>query len=868
LRLNGINIFFTLLLLITFKVSYAQTKPETNGSEDADADTTESLKPEPDTVDIPNNDALEDVVTYSARDSMRMDLPNQKVYLYGNGHVMYQEIDLKADYIEFSFSSKTVMATYLLDSTGKQTGRPVFTDGKETFTADRIDYNFDSQKGLIRNVRTQVSEGYIDADIVKKDTGNIIFIKDGSFCPCEDPDAATRLRIKRLKIMEELIVTGPGYLEIAGIPTPLAFPFGFFPNKKAQSSGIIIPTYGESPALGFFLQKGGYYWPVNDYFDTQILADIYSRGSWGLHNLSTYKVRYKYSGAFDISYTVLKNGDPDLPGYSRNNTFFIRWNHSQDPKARPGSVFRANVNLGSVDNFQNTFSSTVNDYLSNTFNSSVSWNKTFIGTPFSLAVNARHSQSSTNRQVSVTLPEASFNVNRIYPFARKSQVGAKKAYEQIGFSWRTDASNQVTAPASLYRLDRWDALRGQMRNGFRNTAVINWSLKLFKGKATFNPSVNYVQRVYFNAIEKIFNPATNFAVNDTLSGIFMNHEASMNANFSSKMYGYYMFRGKFIPVKIIRHVLTPQLTFSYRPVMSEARSYTDTLGREIRYSPYETGLYGQPTLANSGLVTLNLINTLDMKVRDKKDTTGTGLKKVNLIENFNILWNYDMFKDSLRFSNITMTGRTNLFKVLNINYSAALDPYNYVNGQKVNQSLVSQTRQLTRLTNGQLATGFMLRSKKKTSPSNRNQNTTQEPNESVAPPSEEAAIRNDPNAFVDFSIPWTMNVNYTLNLSRSFILASDVWVDSLRITQAIMCNGDLNLTEKWKIGYTTGFDIQQKKFTFTTLSVYRDLNCWEMAFDWVPFGGRQSYSISINMKSSLLRDLRLQRRRSWFDTQF
>jgi hypothetical protein len=832
---------------------------------------TDTVKSATDTISM-EEEGLEDVVEYFARDSMRMDIPAKKVYLFGAGQVNYQEIILKADLIEFSFDTRVVTATYLADSAGNKTGRPEFTDGAETFTADRIDYNFDTRKGIIYNVRTQVTEGFIDAEVVKKDTGKVLYIGNGSFCPCDDPDALTRFRIKKLKVMDELIVTGPGYLEIGGIPTPLAFPFGFFPNKKKQSAGIIIPTYGESPVLGFFLQKGGYYWPVNDKFDTQFLGDIYSRGSWGLHNLSRYKVRYKYEGQFDISYTVLKNGDPDFPDFSKNSTFFIRWTHNQDPKARPGTTFRANVNLGSVDNFQNTFSSNVNDYLSNTFNSSIAWSKGFTGTPFSVAVNARHSQNSQNRQVTVALPELALNMNRIYPLGKLGpSAGSRKWYQQIGLTLRTDATNQVTAGDTLFSFNRFDELANQMRYGFRNSAGLNTAIKILKGKFTFNPSVNFVNRIYLQKVIRSIDASTNTVSGDTTRGFFTDNEFSASGALSTKLYGYFAFKAKYQPVKVIRHVITPQLNFRYRPQLVAPLSYTDTAGTVVKYSPFSGGIYGAASFGESGMLSLNIINTLDMKMKSESDTV-TGLKKLKLIDNFNILASYDIFKDSLKFSTIQMNGRTTLFKVFNINFSGTLDPYQYVDGKAINQALWIATGRPARFTQGNLAGGFRLQSKKKKHATDRGalEQLGDDENEKLkdADPGMKAAIQNNPDAFIDFSIPWTLSINYSLNLNRSYYFINESYRDSARITQTVQMTGDLSLTEKWKVGFATGYDVQQKDFTFTSISVYRDLNCWEMSFEWIPFGLRRSYSIAINLKSSMLKDLKLQRRRSWFDNGF
>lgn len=837
-----------LLLLITALGSVAQS------------DTLRS-----DTLQAPA-DPIDDPVYYSADDSMRLDIPNQIIYLFGGGVVQYQDIELKADYIEFSFEDKVVTARYITDSLGNKLGKPEFTDGKEDFTADEIRYNFDTEKGVIKNVRTQVTEGYIDATVMKKDTGDIIYISDGRFCPCEDPDARTKFRIKKLKVMDELIVSGPGYLEIAGIPTPLAFPFGFFPNKKKQAAGIIIPQYGESPFLGFFLQGGGYYWPVNDYFDTQFLGDIYSRGSWGLKNISNYNVRYKYNGRFEISYTELKFGDSEFPDFRRETSFFVRWKHIQDPKARPNTRFSADVNFGSVDNFQNNFNTSVNDYLTNTFNSSISYALNFPGKPFNLGINARHSQNSNTQIVNITLPDVSFNVNRFYPLEK---VGASKGkrywFQKIGVTWRMDATNQINVHDSLLTSQYQDELLNSMRNGLRHSATINTSLKLFKGKATLTPSFVYNGRIYFDRIERSWDNNQQEVVEDTLGGVYYNQDARVNATFSSKIYGFFGFKkGK---IHMIRHVITPQVTLSYRPDFGTSiTGYYGAGGTLSSYSPYQYGVYGVSPDGPSGLVSYNLINAFDMKVRTPNDTSGNAFKKVSLIDNFSIQGGYDMMKDSLRFTTIRTNVRTTILKNLSLNWNAVMDPY-YNNGpNRLNRSEFSETGRLLRMLSSNFAAGFRLQSQRKTSAT-----PTIDPDEAEEQDMQEANnLRVNPDAYVDFSVPWTLNMGYTFNVRRSFNTLTDSeglvsYEDTLLITNSINVSGDMNLTEKWKIGFNTFYDITAKSFGLTNISVYRDLNCWEMAFDWIPFGPRRSYTITINLKSSLLKDLRLQRRRNWFD---
>ena len=802
-------------------------------------------------------------VEYNAEDSMIFSIPMQQVYLYGKAHVTYGEIELDADYIEFNFSTKIALAKYTTDSTGKKIGKPVFRESGDEYQMDSIRYNFDTRKGIIYNVRTEQAEGYLTSEIVKKQPNDHVHVSKGKYTTCdlEDPHFYFKLS-KAVIIPDDKIVSGPLNLWIADIPTPLGLPFGYFPNKKGGTNGIVIPTYGNSPSLGYFLQGLGYYHHIAGKFDTQILGDIYSQGSWGVKNISRYKKRYKCNGSFNVQYTKLRISEPEFPDYSKTSQFFIRWSHNQDPKANPGSRFTANVNLGSINNFSNNFNSSSTDYLSNTFNSNVRWSKAFSNSPFSLNVNMRHTQNTLTEIVSVTLPEANINQSRIYPLKNIGTTKSKfirNITQNTGFSQSFDIKNEISDSASNFALNNIEGLTSSMRNGMRHNANLNTSVKM--GPFTLNPAARYTGRYYLQYLNKTYNEIDTTVITDTVHRPRGAHEASFSASMTTKIYGMYGFAG-FLRGKReaeIRHVVTPNLNFTYTPNFStDIEGNFGTNGELATYSPFDLGIYGKPSNAESGIISFSLINSLDMKLWAQNDTTEQEKKKkkkVKLIENFVLSSSYDFMRDSMNLSNISLTGRTKLFKSLNLNFKAFLDPYTYDDGTRINTYRLSSDGKIGTVTSTNLALSYNLRSKKKSG--NKNLENVSEDQQSQF----EALS----DSYVDFTIPWQMNISYNISSFRSFINTEN---DTTTFSQTLRLNGDVGLTKKWRIGINTGFDFKTKDFNYTTVSIYRDMHCWEGQFNWIPFGARKSYTLTINVKAAILKDLRIQRKRAWYDNAF
>jgi LptD protein len=796
---------------------------------------------------IISEDALESKMEYKATDSIRFDMQNQLVFLYGSAEVYYQDIELKAELVVIDMDSNLVTAKGKQDSLGNFYGEPVMKEAGKEFFAHEIKYNFETKKGLITEVITHEGESYIHGRKVYKTPENIMYIKNGKYTTCNLKHPHYFFSAARLKIIpDDKIVTGPANLYIEDAPTPLAIPFGFFPNSNKKKSGLIIPEPGESAQFGFFLLNGGYYLGISDNLSMRLTGDFYTKGSWGANFLSDYKKRYRFSGKVNARFSKFKNGIEESADFSERKDFFFRWNHQQDPRARPTSVFSANVNFGTSSNFTNNFNSSTSDYLSTSFNSSISYKKSWEGKPFNLSLNGFHTQNTLTKTITVKLPEVAFNVSRLYPFKKKLTVGKQSFYEKIGLSYSMNTKNEVTAGDSLFRVNDFDKLKKEFRNGMRHTIPISTSFKILKN-FTVNPTFNYSEIWYLESINRTFNADSNRVETDTLNSFVRGNSYSTAVSLSTKIYGMYQYRGNFI--KALRHVVTPSVGWSYTPEnTSGLRSYSDTSGNEFEYSIFENGIYGSSNTAEASRLNFSLINNFEMKVRNRKDSL-TQERKIKLLENLRFSSSYNMIADSLKWSNIVIGARTNIFKKITVNFSGTLDPYaldsNETTGAitKVNKSEYFRSGRLGRLTTANTAIGFSLRSKK---------GKKKEKTSEFGTVEELEYIKANPEEYIDFNIPWTLNVNYNIRYSKPQFQST--------VIQTLNFSGDFSLTPKWKIGFNSGWDFEAKDLSYTSINFHRDLHCWEMTFNWIPIGPRQSYLFTIRVKSPILQDLKLTRR--------
>jgi hypothetical protein len=826
--------------------------------------------PKKDSVVIKSSSALESKVEYSATDSIVFDVESQVMFLYGKANVDYGEINLKAFYIEFDMDDNTLFAKGIIDSNSKYIERPSFTNDAQEFFSDSMRYNFASKKGKIYQAKTQQDDGYVHGEQIKRVSEEVYYIKNGKYTTCDHDTPHFYIDAKKLKVIQnDKIITGPAVLKIADVPTPLGLPFGLFPNKKGKSSGIIVPAPGDSPGQGFFLRGGGYYFSLSDYYDLKITGDIYSRGSWLLNANTNYKKRYRYNGILNAQYAIFKQGVEETPSYQESRNFFIRWTHNQDPKANPYGRFSANVNAGSASNFTNNINSTTRDFLTNTFQSNISYTRSMriFGTPSSLALNASQDQNSRDSTMNVTLPGLTFNVSRFYPFKRKVRVGKPKFYEKIGASYLATFKNSLTTKIDSTLFTR--NTLSKFQNGFRHSVPLNTQMTFFK-YFNFVPSANYSGTGYFETYRRTWNRDSVRLETDTIQGFDYFHNWSARADVKTTIYGMYTFNSK--KVKAIRHTLTPSVGYSWRPDFSDTNqfNYYDSYDqydnennkvRTVEYSRF-AGNFGAPNSSRESNINFSLLSNIEMKAMFKKDTIMEE-RKVKLLDNFRLSGSYNMALDSLKLSNINFSGNTKLNKNMNINYSGVVDPYrlDFATRTRINQFEIARndwwntSRKVGRLTNFRLSINgrFQGGNKKDKSkaPLQRNQNQLNQNNVDVNDP---ILV---PDEIMDYSIPWSLRISYQFQYSKP--------VYEPTFTNTLNFNGELKLTEKWRLATNSGYDIKTKEFTFTTLDVYRDLHCWEMHLNLIPYGSRKSYNFAIYVKPGSLEALNLKRRREWFD---
>ncbi len=806
-------------------------------------------------------DNLKSKVDYSARDSLRFDIKEQKVYLFRDAEIKYEDIGLKSGYVEIDFPKKTVYATGIKDSTGKEIQVPEFTQAAQKFKSKVMTYNYDTKRGYIQNVFTKQDEGYLHGTIVKKMENDITYLKDGWYTTCDrEDDPHYEFKFGKAKVIPgKKVITGPAYLVIANVPVPLGIPFGYFPSKAGRRSGILIPTYGESSNRGFFLENGGYYWAMNKYIDLFLVGDIFSRGSWAVKPRMNYRYRYHYSGNINFSYAVNKLGAADSPDFQKSTDFSVQWVHTQDPKARPHSTFSANVNIVS-SNF-NKYNPVTNaqTYLSNTFSSSINYTTNW-NNNYNLTLNFSHSQNTLNKSISITLPQLSFSVNQFYPLRRKEHVGKIRWYENISTRYSMDAVNQYnTIDTLIFKKKHW---WNDMQNGIRHNVPITGSFHVLK-YFNWTTSLQLNDRMYFSSIRKkyvpSYKPGKDSLVVDTIRHFSNAFDGNASTSINTTVYGMYQF--KHGPVIAIRHMVTPSVSYTFTPDFGSSGwgyyryAVNDTNKNPQKYSIFEGSLYGGPAARKSGVVNFSLRNNLEMKVRNRKDTV-TGTKKIVLIENLTFSENYDMTKDSMRWSIFSIQGYTTLFKNLRVSYSSSWDPYARDSlGHHIKKTEWDLHHRLFRLdqTIWDLGLTYTLSSDKSNKKKTSKKGTEQERKD----------ISDYYDYYVDFDIPWSFNLSYKFNVNKDWNSARTYRVGL--VTQTLGFNGQLNITPKWKITLSTGWDFTNGQLSFTSIDLYRDLHCWEMRFGWIPKGAQQSWNFSINVKASILQDLKLNKKKDFRD---
>lgn len=858
-----------------------------------------------DTVRKMQKSSLDSKLEWAAEDSSRVDRKNSIMHLYGKARVIYEDFQLDAEYIRFDSKNNVIFARGIKDSKGKYIGRPIFKMGQEAASnADSLTYNTKTGKGLVSGVYTEQEGGFFTGGVAKVQPDNEVHSLGQTFSTCNLPEPHFGIHFTKAIITENKIITGPFYMEFERVPLPIALPFAFFPKPNKKSSGIILPTPGEDATRGFSLTNGGYYLALNDYWDARITGNIFTNGSYDLMLATNYTKRYKYNGNFNFSYSSNRNGLEGTDEYKPNKDFNLTWSHSQNALARPGTTFSASVNAGTSSFYANapgTVGYSLTQISTNTMSSSIAYGKVFGDGLFNLTTSLAHSQEIQSKTISLTLPDVSLNMSTISPFASKNQVGEPKWYQKLTVGYTMQASNTVNTKENL--LFQKGGLN-RFQNGVQHNIPISLPFNVLN-YLNFNASLNYTERWYLQTIRRrnIKTETSEFAVTDTVSGFKRAGEYSLSMGMSTKLYAKKEFSatGK---IRAIRHVITPQFSFSYRPDFSSSsfgyyrdemyytndirpgksvplpvanerdRYKYDSFGNRARYSIFEGSRYGGPSAGKQAAINFGFDNNVELKIASSKDTTGTGERKLAILQGLTFNGSYNFAAtDGRHLSPISFSGRSQFTEKLGINFGGSLSPYGVIdsimtlNGveQRVLQESLRYTwkdGKLPRLTNFTMSFDYSFNPEAVKSKNNNMDNLKQQSTQMGRTPEQAealAAISRDPNAFVDFNIPWNINISYSFNYSNPFSTRS-----SRNVNNTLNFNGDFNLTPKWKIQFTSGYDFKSKAISGTSFQIYRDLHCWDLSAQWIPFGAYQSYSIDIKVKASILQDLKLSKRKGYY----
>jgi lipopolysaccharide assembly outer membrane protein LptD (OstA) len=841
---------------------------------------------------------IDDPVIKTADSAIDYDIANGKTYLYKNAEVTYQDKQIKADYIEFDASTKIIYAKGLADTSGNIVGNPVFKDGEDVYEIKEVYYNFETKIAKIIHVITQQGEAYMHGDTIKKMPDNTVFSRGGKLttCDADHPHFYVKLRKSKMIPSKKPDKDGKGgkngqvifdfaYLVVEDVPLPIALPFGFFPLMTDVSSGVIIPSYGEEAERGFYLQKFGYYLILlKDHIDVTLTGDWYSKGSWGYQIASRYMKRYKYSGSFNYQSSTIKTGDKGSPDYNVAKSYSVSWSHQKAPQTNPTTTFQANVNFSSSSHKRYNEQTTNNDYLQNTASSSISFSKNWEGTPFSMTASFNHSQNMRDSTYSIGFPNFTFAMTTIYPFRSKSSTSKRKFYENISFGYNTNFSNNVSnvKEDDLFKDAFWDAMRHGMNHNF-SISLPSFTLAKY---INASPSISYGQTWYFQSLKRQWDTSTNSVVADTTSsfGDFgLSHTYSGSIGFNTRIYGLF---DKFKPnskIKAIRHVMTPNLSLSFTPNQMIAANgwrkvQTDAGGKQEYYNIYNAPANnGSPSSGKaSGSINFSLGNTLELKVKSKSDTTENAEKKIKILESFNISTSYNLLADSMNLSTISFSGRSTIIEGLGFNFGFRLEPYDIdERGRRINKFYWTEHFGLGDFTSFTFSTDYRLSGG---SGNNKNGGNSQSSSgSSINNQNSQNNVQNNGNIdedynytpyYIDFNVPWSLNlrIDYSFNKSYNYNSTTKTLKTVKRHASTLGVNGDLSLTKNWKVSVTSGYDLIAKQITATSLSLFRDLHCFEFSFSWSPFGTRKYWGFTIRAKSGMLSDaLKYEKHSSFYD---
>ena len=820
----------------------------------------------------PKKEFLTDKVKYKATDYVSINQKEEKIYLYNEAEVYYEDMEIKAGVIVIDYKKNEVYAGRLKDSLGVYSQNPVFKQAESVVEPDSIRFNFDTEKALIFNSKTEQSGFHILGERTKKENDSVIFLSKAKFTTSKDPDNPEYyFQSNKIKFVpKKKVVVGPTNMVIADVPTPIVLPFGFFPLTDKQTSGIIIPTFGEQNSRGYFLQNGGYYFAISDYADLAVLGDYYTNGSYGLRLENKYALRYKFRGSLSFRYENLITDERGFPDYAKNTIYNLRWSHSQDAKANPNSRFSASVNLGSSRYYQQSINQlNVPNFLNNTLSSSISYSKTFQGEPqVNLSATATHSQNTNTETINMTLPSFQGSVSRVYPFAPKT--GAKKGIiENINLQYNVSAENRIQTTDSLFfKKEMFD----EAKAGVQHSIPISTNFKMFK-YFSLSASTSFKEVWTFKTLRRYYDSDLDEVVDEDINGFDTYRTYNFSTSLGTTIYGMFNFekQGEDRKIKAIRHVMRPSISYSVSPSFDRYyESYiADADGTTTEeYTRFEDAIFGAPGNRYSSSVGMSLSNNFEAKVRSK-DSTDLEPKKVVLLNNLNFSTSYNMAADSLKLSPVRMTGSTQFFDgKMGVNFNASLDPYALNNNnQRINKLNIDNGGSLFRLTSASMSTSYSF-SSKSFEDGNNNESETESARSGGRTDdlfgkaedfsdkrfAEDKEEDETPSELYNYKIPWNIRFAYTVNYSNS-------QRQSEISSHSLMFSGDVELSPRWSIGGSSGYDLKNQGFTYTQLRFERDLLSWRMNFSWVPFSSRSSWFFFIGIKSSMLSDIKYEKRR-------
>ncbi len=813
----------------------------------------------------------------TARDSIVEDFSDGRkvIYYYGDVSVKYGDMELTADYMEYDLNSSILYARGTTDSTGVTTGRPVMKQGQATYEMEEVRYNFNTMKARITNMVTQEQEGILHGKRIKMMPDKSINIANGRYtvCDCEEPHYY--LHLSRAKVMtqpKQKTVFGPAWPVIADVPLPLALPFGFIPDRPDRATGILFPTFGEEASRGFFLRDAGLYFVIGDYFDIAMTGDIYTLGSWAVDVNSRYKVNYKCNGNFSITYSNDQTGEKGSSDFFQTRNFGVRWTHSQDPKARPGTSFSASVNFSSPSNSRYN-STSVTEALQNQISSSISYSRNWNG-KINLSINALHNQNSRDSSYSFTLPNVTFSVSRFYPFKQKDRVGKEKFYEKFSFGYSTSLQNKINFKASEFNKPGFiDKFQNGMNHNFQ-IGLPNFSLLKY---INVTPSIQYGMNWFFRKNSKVYNPETG-RVEDVKGKAFdafgATHTYSGSISLSTRIYGMFNF-GKHRKLQAVRHVVSPSISASYSPEKGtyfngwRTLTYTDRNGQVNTqdYNIYSGQLNSPPGKGKTASLSFSLGNNFEAKVRDLTDTTGTGTKKIKLIDQLNFSTGYNFLAEQFKMNNIGVTMSTSVFGKLGISANANFDPYaivvseEYKTGKRINEFALSKGQGLARMNNASVSLSYSFSGEGKI-----NGNDGRQQGGGAGNPADHyMRIYYHPVTgeyipggwlyYMNPNVPWSLNVNYNYSFRRGYQWANGNETPNNNHTQTLGLSGNLKLTPRMSMQMTTGFDLMAVKMTTTQFSATYDLHCFNIRVSWIPNGQWESWTFQISANAAALADL-------------